>query len=128
MKTIALFSQPYLDNPRQYYKNIITLSNIPEGPLANYTVKINSPYLSPFKTKQQNCIFAISNHIFQTNSQQQQKCNNILITDDTPNLFSFLLEKGYTIDTSITKMILETNITFHTNNADNLLCFITYNP
>ena len=125
MKTIALYSQPYLDKLNQYYTNIITLSNIPDGPLANYIVKIRNPYLSPFKPLPQYCTFVISKKNLH---QPLDNCNEYFVTDEMPNLFSFLLETGYTIDTSITKMVLQTGITFHTNNANNLLCFITYNP
>lgn len=125
MKTIALYSQPYLDKSNQYYTNIITLSNIPDGPLANYIVKIRNPYLSSFKPLHEYCTFVISKKNMQ---QQLDNCNEYFVTDEIPNLFSFLLESGYTIDTSITKMILQTGITFHTNNANNLVCFITYHP
>lgn len=124
MKTIALYSQPYLDKTDQCYKNIITLSNIPDGPLSNYIVKIHNPYLSPFKNIQHGCTFAISKKIYHTHFNNN--CIDYLITDETSILFSFLLENGYIIDTSISKMILQTDITFHTNNANNLLCFITY--
>jgi hypothetical protein len=48
-KTVALFSEPYLDTYNQCYKNIITLNLPPQGPLANIVRKVQFTPLSPFK-------------------------------------------------------------------------------
>jgi hypothetical protein len=49
-----------------------------------------------------------------------------MTTDEIPDLFSFLLSHGYTIDTEITKMMNESSIRFQTNNSNELIALITY--
>lgn len=125
-KRISLFCQPYLDNSNECYKNIITLNTYPQGPLANFVRKINTPRLSHFKTYSNkcettnNCCLALSTQCISTN------CMRLMVVDDVPDLISYLSENGYTIDTSLTKMFNEGDIRFKTNNANKLICFITY--
>jgi hypothetical protein len=128
VKTFTLFSRPYLDKINQCYKNIITINNIPKGPLSQYIKKIQFPQLSPFKVSSpcspiDKCGYAltkIDNHCF-------SNCgDNLLTTDDVPDLISYLMTNGYKVDTSITKMFNASDIRFNTNNANKLICFVTY--
>jgi len=48
--------------------------------------------------------------------------------DEIPDLFSFLLSNGYTIDTSITKMMNQSSIRYKTDNSNELIALITYQP
>jgi hypothetical protein len=127
-KTISLFSQPYLDNSAGCYKNIITLNTLPQGPLGNFVKKIKMSPLSHFKNYSNkcemtnNCCLALSNKCIYMLSDY----TDLMMVDDVPNLISYLLENKYTIDTSITKMFNESDIRFKTNNANELICFITY--
>jgi hypothetical protein len=50
-----------------------------------------------------------------------------MTVDEVPNLISFLVSTGYTVDTSITKMLNQSDIRFDTNIGNKLICFITYN-
>ena len=52
---------------------------------------------------------------------------NSLITNLTNVVnFSFLLSNGYTIDTSITKMLNDSDIQLGANDSKKMICFITY--
>jgi len=130
-RTISLFSQPYLDNYNECYKNIVTLNKVPQGPLANFVRRITPPRLSYFKTYNtpcdpiKSCCLALSREINDT-CQLNTGCNNLLVVDDVPDLISYLVENGYKIDTSVTKMFNQSDIRFQTNNANKLICFITY--
>jgi len=53
--------------------------------------------------------------------------DNLMVTDDVPDLISFLVSNGYTVDTSITKMFNNSEIRFDTNVGNKLICFVTYN-
>jgi hypothetical protein len=124
-RTVSLFSRPYLDTLSQCYKNIITVNAVPQGSLANLVKCIKTPPLSHFKTNATcsgnattTCLALYWNNTF---SQ-----NKMMTVDDVPYLISFLTENGYTIDTSITKMFNQSDIRFNTNNANKLICFITY--
>ena len=130
--TIILFSRPYLDKYNECYKNIITINKVPKGPLANLVRRINTPPLSQFKTLNNPCdpinacCLALSRDgLSFCNTRCNTRCN-LLVVDDVPDLICYLLENDYKIDTSITKMFNQSDITFETNNANKLICFITY--
>jgi hypothetical protein len=127
-KTVTLFSQPYLDRYNQCYKNIVTINLIPQGPLAHLVRRVQFPPLSTFKQPGpcnhiNNCGLAL----IALNNVCNKKCSNFMVVDEVPNLFSFLLSNGYTINTSITKMLNTSDIRFETENANKLICVITYN-
>jgi hypothetical protein len=127
-KTVSLFSQPYLDKLNQCYKNIVVINLIPQGPLKDLVTKINFPPLSEFKqlsscgSSLKSCGFALLS--FESN--YYNKCDKLMTVDEIPNLISFLLGNGYTIDTNLTKMLNENNLQFDANNGRKLICFITY--
>jgi hypothetical protein len=51
-----------------------------------------------------------------------------MTVDEIPDLFSFLLSNGYTIDTSITKMMNQSSIRYNTDKSNELIALITYQP
>jgi hypothetical protein len=52
---------------------------------------------------------------------------NLMLVDEVPDLISFLVSNGYTVDTSITKMLNQSEIRFDTYTGNKLICIITYN-
>jgi hypothetical protein len=128
-KTVSLFSRPYLDTYNQCYKNIVTINLLPQGPLAKIVRRVQLPILSEFKqpgpcNRLEKCCLALT-------SMNNECCNkngsNLMVVDEVPNLISFLLSNGYSVDTSITKMFNQSDIRFQTDNENKLICFITYN-
>jgi hypothetical protein len=127
-KTVTLFSQPFLDTYNQCYKNIVTINLIPQGPLAQFVRKVQFPPLSQFKqpgpcSRINNCGLALT----ALNGSCNKICSNLMIVDEIPDLMSFLLSNGYTINTSITKMLNTSDIRFETENANKIICVVTYN-
>ena len=138
-KTVTLFSQPFLDTHNQCYKNIVTINLIPQGPLAQLVRRVQFPPLSTFKqpgpcSRINNCGLALStlNGFFYNNNNNNnnncnKNCSNLMVVDEIPNLMSYLLSNGYAINTSITKMLNTSDIRFETENANKLICVVTYN-
>lgn len=137
-KTVSLFSQPYLDLYNQCYKNIVTINLPPQGPLEALVRKVTFPPLSEFKqpgpcSPLKTCGLALTslgrcNTNFNSNSNfNSNYCSDLMVVDEVPTLFSFLVSNGYSIDTSITKMMNQSDIRFDTNTGNKLICFITYN-
>jgi len=135
----TLFSEPYLDTYNQCYKNIITINVFPNGPLGQYVKMIQTSKLSPFKqtsvcNMSRNCILAIQpvyNYLNVNNYNNNcinNKCSQLMVVDETPELISFLLSNGYTVNTSITKMFNQSDIRFNNDISKKLICFATYNP
>lgn len=131
-KTVSLFSQPYLDTYNQCYKNIVVLNLPPQGPLGELVRRIKFPPLSEFTQIDGPC-----NYIKQCgyallslggcNSGCGKNGDDLMMVDEVPDLISYLVSNGYTVDTSITKMFNTSEIRFHTNSGNKLICFITYN-
>ena len=124
-KTVTLFSQPFLDTYNQCYKNIVTINLIPQGPLAQFVRRVQFPPLSQFKqpgpcSRINNCGLALT-------SLNNMRGSGFMIVDEVPNLMSYLLSNGYTINTSITKMLNTSDIRFETENANKIICLVTYN-
>jgi hypothetical protein len=134
-KTVVLYSEPFLDTYNQCYKNIVTLNLMPQGPLANYVIRVKKTPLSTFKQSTpcnpiNKCALAIQKIM---NSDVNGGCCvnvknscNLMTVDDVPDLFSFLFENGYMADTSLTKMMNASDVRFQTNNQNKLICFLKY--
>lgn len=127
-KSFSLFSQPYLDRINNCYKNIVVINLIPKGPLADIVKFIHFPPLSEFKQDSpcnniKKCGYVLSS----LDGCNNQGCDNLMVVDEIPNLMSYLMENGYTVDTSITKMFNQSEIRVDTNTGNKLICYVTYN-
>lgn len=132
-KTISLFTQPYLDTYNQCYKNIVVLNLPPQGPLGELVRRINFPPLSEFTqigggpcNQVKQCGYALLS-LGGCNSGCGKKGDDLMVVDEVPDLISYLVTNGYTVDTSITKMFNASEIRFNTNSGNKLICFVTYN-
>lgn len=119
MATYTLFSQVYLDTYNQCYKNIITINVPPRGPLEKIIRRVIFYPLSTFKQPglRQTCGIGFASI--------NNSCR-LMTTCETPELFSFLLSNGYTIDTSVTQMLNNSDIQLGANDSKKMICFITY--
>lgn len=120
MKMYTLNSEVYLDKFNKCYKKIVTINDYPEGPLREYTKMIPNNKLSPFQENTCNCT---EKKCFYALTSLYNK-NDLMLLDDIPNLFGFLVSNNYIIDDSITKMMFKSGVKM-TNT--NLICFIKYN-
>ena len=120
-----LSSQVYLDR-HEYnhpYKNIIIINKMPPPgtPLAKIVRRVVNPPLSHFEkfdANRKHCIYALL-------SLDERKCNQLMEDTEVADLFAFLLENSYTIDTSLTKMMNKSRIQ---SSQNKLLCFILSSP
>jgi len=134
---IVLYLEPYLNTFYKSYQNIITLNAMPTGPLALLVSSISSPRLSPFYdtspfTSYPQCTFALLRYPNNSSTPHSPKNPDFFMgADDIPSVFSYLRQNGYTIDTSLTKLILNTNIslagTSNHNASRKMICTIQYN-
>jgi len=130
-RSYILSIRVFLDTCNGCYKNVITINTLPEGPLRNLVGKLQMPQLSPFKTQTActGCAYVLysANDGYTCNTGYNDKqCynGNIMNESHIPELFSFLMSNGYTIDTGLTKLLNKSEIKM---NDDKVLCFITYN-
>jgi hypothetical protein len=97
----ALSNTTYFDAIDKLYYNIITINCMPTGPLAQLVVPFKNNKVSAYSV-----------------NEQQPKCgwafrsprNKLMRVDELPELFAFLFANGYSVDTALTTMLLETNV------------------
>ena len=122
----VLYSQPYLqlNTSDSYYNNIVTINVIPNGPLRRFVRKTKFPPLSEFKYNE----YGVDNRNNLCGLALLSLRNNgrLMLVNEIPDLFSFLLANGYKIDTSLTKMMNNSDVRFQTNNANKVICFVTF--
>jgi hypothetical protein len=114
-----LSSRPYLFGCE--YGNIITINIFPKGPLSKIVRPINfsKNRLSDFIDYENRCGFAL----ISLRGLERKNCHRLMTANEVPDLFSFLLASGYKIDTSLTKMMNNSNIQIDSNN---IIAFISY--
>jgi hypothetical protein len=132
-KTVALFSQPYLDTYNKCYKNIVVINLMPQGPLADLVRFTNFPPLSEFKTPGPCSPLKQCGYALMSLGGCNMGCGSLrggedlMVVDEVPDLISYMAMNGYSVDTSITKMFNTSEIRFDTNTGNKLICFATYN-
>ena len=114
----SLSSQVFYDQIPQCYRKIVTINKEPTGPLKFLVKKTHIPKLSPFKERSICCPepFCIYIILSPTNPTEY------LCIDEIPNLFSYLMENNYTIDSNVTKIMQDSKVKMN----NDLICFITY--
>ena len=112
--TFLLSSETYLNRCEEKYSNIITVNLMPRGPLEKRVVKIRMPRLSHFECYgKDRCALALLS--FRT--------GRLMSDDEIPDLFSFLLSNGYTIDTNLTNMMNASPVKL---NNKTIISFVSY--
>lgn len=114
----CISSIPYYDQHCQSYRNILIINAKPSsGPILNIIKQIQRQKLSPFQTNSKCCPNSSCIYAF-TDIHDK---SNLLCISKIPELFSYLVENGYNINTSITKMMQNSEIKM---NDSKLLCYI----
>ena len=119
----ALFIEPILDPYSQTYLNVLTLSDNPQGPLANMVRLISLPKLTQSVSAGSysglnglSCTRVLMKYPVKgfgasgasgasgaTGVPKNTDC--YMRSDDIPAVFSYLVKHGYVIDTSLTTMM-----------------------
>ena len=116
--SFVLYLEPILNSYYQSYQNIITVSMMPPGPLSRLVSKIDMPKLSPYQQAAAyaspfyngcNCVNALMRYPCDGygGSGVFKNADAFMGSDDIPAVFSYLMNNGYTIDTSISKMLFQ---------------------
>lgn len=114
-------SKPYYDSCSQNYCNILCINREPIGPLKSIIRRINPNKLSDFQSYNNNCCSRYTNErcVYAIMNIDNE---GFMCIDDMSDLFTFLINNGYTIDSSLTTIMREAPL--KTNSP--LMCMITY--
>ena len=108
----------HYDNLNKCYKKILTIDREPEGELKKNIKLLNNAKLSPFQentpcSNYQHCLYVITNiNINNTTSfagSCRGSCRDFLDIDRQGDLITFLLKNNYTIETDLTRLLIENN-------------------
>ena len=110
--SFTLYLEPILDSYSQTYRQVITLSCMPPGPLASMVKMMSLPKLSPFATNNHSfmgtgCSYILFRYPVAASAYNiiTKKGAEYMYSDDIPAVFSYLTNHGYTIDKGVTKMM-----------------------
>jgi hypothetical protein len=100
-KNIILYLEPILEKSQNVYISVLTLSDMPEGPISKMVRRISSSSLSPFQTFSSNssfspfpnCVYILSRYTTPVN-------NHYMSSEDIPSVLGYLRANGYHVDTS----------------------------
>ena len=105
--TIIMSLEPMLEPYENVYLKVITLSDKPNGSLANLTRRIHVPKLSPFQTFSitptpfKDCIYVLTRY---PNTNKDW-----MVEEDIPKVLSYLQTNNYQIETTLTELIQKRN-------------------
>jgi len=96
------------DSCNESYINILVVNILPDGPLRKYVRQLKMPRVSPFECQERDyllkgCVLAL------TSFSCDFGRGRLMVEDEIPDLFTFLLSNGYSIDTKIGKGIALNN-------------------
>ena len=138
-RSIVMYLEPILNSFYQTYQNVITLSAVPQGPLQSMVSPFHPPKLSPFQEVSPfsrggfNCVYVLWRYPSGSNSRSGKNTDNFMTADDIPSVFSYLAANGYTIDTSLTKMLAQSRVdvggpaTSRLSGDRKMVCMFTWN-
>ena len=122
-KTCTLYLEQMLNSYYKSYQTILTVSNIPDGPLASLIQSVNSPKLSPFQNMSawspppntrssysQMCMLALCR--YPAYKASIKFTDNFMYAADIPNVIGYLESNGYRIMTDMTKMAYKGPVNF----------------
>ena len=115
--TYSMLSRPYYNSSHQCYQKVISVYPAPKGNLATICKRVAFQKLSPFEEpacgeKAETCGYLLMD--------PQDKCEYATL-DDLPNIFTWLAMNGYTVDTSITNMLSNSDVRMKYP----IICFVT---
>lgn len=143
MNTTNLFLENYYDFHNTSYYQILTLNNIPNGPLQSYIKQISIKNVTKLNNANTNyCSYVITKNILNSSSSSNSNSSsnitnfinnkfNYCTIEDVTQIYDFLINNNYTINNELTNIIksfssanssLENQFTI-INNKKLLLCF-----
>ena len=135
--SIILYLEPILNTYFQTYQNIITVSNMPSGPLSEMVIPYSASKLSSFQQsgpfmQSNNCVHILLRYPKNSPLATIKNTDYFMTADDIPSVFSYLMANGYTVDTSLTNMLHKSHVNMggvsdsRLSGDRKMICMITY--
>jgi len=110
---VILYLEPILNTYYKEYMNVLTVSDMPAGPLRDLVSRIRSEKLSPFTTCSpfdagESCKMVLCRYPHAKPSMNH--VDGFMMAKDIPAVLSYLQSHGYKIDTEMTKIIQRSGV------------------
>ena len=115
--TYSFLSRPFYNSSQQCYQKVISVTPAPKGALSKICKRVSFDKMSPFD--QPTCCENV-NRCGYLLIDPNNHCNYASI-DDLASIFTWLVNNGYTIDTSITNMMTQSQVRM----SFPIICFVT---
>lgn len=108
---VSLYLEPVLLPISKTYHNILTLSEMPSGPLAEMVQRMSFPRLSEFiqydEERDNQCVYCVKRY---SPSSQLNSANirNYMFAEDISSVYGYLIKNGYQIIPDLTKLTFRT--------------------
>jgi hypothetical protein len=129
--SFSLFVEPFLNTYFQTYQYVITLNSKPPGPLSQNVCIAKTTTLSPYSTPFYNtCKYIILR--YPNASGECSSCGNskdqnaYLGPEDIPDLLGYLVDCGYVVNTSVSKMLFQSGILSGSSEGKRLICSVSF--
>jgi hypothetical protein len=131
--SVILYLEPFLNTYLGEYMNILTVSDVPTGPLRDLVAHIRSEKLSPFTVcspfDSESCKFVVSRY---PRKKPSMNCvDGFMMAKDIPSVLSYLQTHGYKVDTDMTKIIQRSGVSVGDvcgNSNRKMICLFSYTP
>jgi hypothetical protein len=111
---ISLYLEPVLLPVTKTYHNILTVSEMPPGPLAQMVQRVNFPKLSEFIQYNEEtgsypnqCVYCIKRYT-DAGLSSSSNIRNFMFAEDIPSVYGYLQKNGYTVMSDLTKLTFKT--------------------
>lgn len=113
--TFVLYLEPVRNNYHKTYQNIITVSTMPPGPLAQLVKPHSLDKLSPFQQAGpfyggMNCAHVLLRYPKTSSANSNKHGDSFMMAEDIPAVLSYLRNNHYIVDTDMTKMMFKSRI------------------
>jgi hypothetical protein len=106
---VAFYLEPILNTHYQTYQNVITLSQVPTGPLRDLVWLYAPPKLSAFQEHgsmhRASCLPVLVRYPTGSSAASIKNTDYFMGADDIPSLLGYLSANGYVVDTKLSKLV-----------------------
>lgn len=109
-----VYLEPIYDARQKTYIKILTVSDMPDMPLAQYVRRLNTPKLSNLNRSytDSKCIYAILKQLDDQDQDYNRGDTEYMEPNDIPRLFAYMVSNGYMIESGWTSILQKSKIGF----------------
>lgn len=115
--TWIVYLESIYDSQKKTYLKILTLSEMPDMPLAQYVKRLNTPKLSNLNRSYTDtkCVYAIMKQLDGKEDDYSGGDTEYMEPNDIPRLFAYMVSNGYMIENGWTSILQKSKISFNSN-------------